>query len=86
MWTAADPPPRRSVDYLVAGQQPQERSQPVDTSPLNPFTKRLRPYLTDDQNDILVSLPSAEASIDASIWLLGRQKRAGRVLNPARPI
>ena len=46
-----------------------KRSQPVNTSPLNPFpfTKRLRPYLPDDQNDILVFLPPGEASIDATI-------------------
>ncbi len=32
-----------------------------------PFTKRLRPYLTDEQNALLASLPPVEATIDAGI-------------------
>jgi hypothetical protein len=32
-----------------------------------PFTKRLRGYLTDDQNDLLASLPALEPTIDSAI-------------------
>ena len=32
-----------------------------------PFTKRLRGYLTDEQNDLLESLPPVEATIDSGI-------------------
>jgi hypothetical protein len=32
-----------------------------------PFTKRLRGYLTDEQNDVLESLPPVEATIDSGI-------------------
>lgn len=32
-----------------------------------PFTKRLRPYLTDEQNEVLVSLPPLVATIDSVI-------------------
>ncbi len=38
-------------------------------NPLNPFpcTKRLRPWLTDEQNQLLQSLPAVSASIDSAI-------------------
>lgn len=32
-----------------------------------PFTKRLRSYLTDEQNELLISLPPLEATIDSAI-------------------
>lgn len=32
-----------------------------------PFTKRLRSYLTDEQNQLLVSLPPLEATIDSVV-------------------
>jgi len=32
-----------------------------------PFTKRLRPYLTDEQNSVLAQLPPVEATIDSVI-------------------
>jgi hypothetical protein len=32
-----------------------------------PFTKRLRDYLTDEQNQLLVALPPLEATIDSVI-------------------
>jgi len=44
-------------------------------SPLNPFpfTKRFRPYLTDEHNQILASLPAVEPTVDSAIdgivWL-----------------
>ena len=59
-----------------------KRSQPVNTSPFHPFpfTKCLRPYLPDDQNDILVSLPPVEASIDAGIATI-----APHLHSPRRP-
>ncbi len=38
-------------------------------NPLNPFpyTKRLRPYLTDEQNEILAALPAAEPNVDSAV-------------------
>ena len=51
-----------------------------------PFTKRLRSYLTDEQNQLLVSLPPLEATIDSVIEgyialariFLPRARRTGR--------
>jgi hypothetical protein len=57
---------RALVGLLLAEQGWRSTREHTAGNPF-PFTKRLRTYLTDEQNDLLASLPPLELTIDSAI-------------------